>query len=190
MEHEETRRELEAAEDKAKRVSEKLAKETAKADDANAKGKGHERAAAERRTEVEELKKERDEYKAQRTLAEATLHEERHVWQVRSLWARNRARASAIDLYSARCKRLRIVTSGVSGGKSLTGAVSRRPPVPLDTMYYPVPRATRTKRVFGVCPSSKGHSVSRRAQKNFRPWTSSLGQPRLAVENSNTVRLI
>ena len=84
-EHEETRRELNAAEDKAKRLSEKLAKAQEKLDDTNAKGKGHERAAAERRAEVEQLKKERDEYKAQRTLAEATLDEERHAWQVRSL---------------------------------------------------------------------------------------------------------
>jgi hypothetical protein len=60
-------------------------------------------------------------------------------------------------------KRLRIVTVGISGGRSLTGPLrdARRFP---STRWYPVPRATRTTRVFGICPSFKDHSLSRRAK--------------------------
>jgi hypothetical protein len=33
-----------------------------------------------------------------------------------------------------------------------------------STRWYPVPGATRTTLGFGICPSSKGHSLSRRAK--------------------------
>jgi hypothetical protein len=57
----------------------------------------------------------------------------------------------------------RIVTLGISGGRSLTGPLrdARRFP---STRWYPVPRVTRTTLRFGICPSFKGHSLSRRAQ--------------------------
>jgi hypothetical protein len=56
-------------------------------------------------------------------------------------------------------QKLRIVTIGMSGGRSLTGAVSRRPPISLVMMVLGV---TRTPLGFGICPSFKGHSLSRR----------------------------
>jgi hypothetical protein len=61
--------------------------------------------------------------------------------------------------------KLRIVTVGISGGVSLTRLFrdARRFP---STRWYPVPRATRTTRVFGICPWFKGHFLSRRA----KPW--------------------
>ena len=60
-------------------------------------------------------------------------------------------------------KKLRIVTLGISGGRSLTGPLrdARRFP---STRWYPVPGATRTTLGFGICPSFKDHSLSRRAQ--------------------------
>jgi hypothetical protein len=58
---------------------------------------------------------------------------------------------------------LRIVTSGISGGRSLTRPFrdARRFP---STRLYPVPRARRTPRTCGRCPSFKGHFLSRRAE--------------------------
>jgi hypothetical protein len=50
---------------------------------------------------------------------------------------------------------------GISGGRSLTGAVTRRPPI---SLYTVVPGATCTTLGFGGCPSFKGHSLSRRAK--------------------------
>jgi hypothetical protein len=43
------------------------------------------------------------------------------------------------------------------------GDVSRRSPISLCT-WYPVPGATRTTLGFGLCPSFKDHSLSRRAK--------------------------
>jgi hypothetical protein len=60
-------------------------------------------------------------------------------------------------------QKLQIVTLGISGGRSLTGPFrdARRLP---STRWYPVPRATRTTLWFGIRPSFKGHSLSRRAK--------------------------
>jgi hypothetical protein len=56
-----------------------------------------------------------------------------------------------------------IVTLGISGGRSLTGPFrdARRFS---STRLYPVPGATRTTLGFGIRPSSKDHSLSRRAK--------------------------
>jgi hypothetical protein len=56
-------------------------------------------------------------------------------------------------------QKLRIVTSGISGGRSLTGPLrdARRFP---STRWYPVPRATRTTVGFGICPSLGPFSVA------------------------------
>jgi hypothetical protein len=47
-------------------------------------------------------------------------------------------------------KKLRIVTSGVSGGKIVHGSVTRRPPIPLYVFCVPRTGATRTTLGFGV----------------------------------------
>ena len=62
-----------------------------------------------------------------------------------------------------RCKRLRIVTLGISGWRSLTRPFrdARRFP---STRWYPVLTCTRTTRKFGICRSFKGHFLSRRAK--------------------------
>ena len=52
---------------------------------------------------------------------------------------------------------------GFRVGDELFAAVSRRPPIP-STRLQPVPKATRTTRQFGIRPSFKDHSLSRRAQ--------------------------
>ena len=59
--------------------------------------------------------------------------------------------------------KLRIVTLGVSGGRSLTRPLrdARRFPA---TRWYPVLGATRTTLGFGICSSFKGHFLSRRAK--------------------------
>jgi hypothetical protein len=44
---------------------------------------------------------------------------------------------------------------GIFGWEIAHAAVSRRPPISLDTMV-PVPGATRTTMGFGICPSFKG----------------------------------
>jgi hypothetical protein len=64
---------------------------------------------------------------------------------------------------AAAMKKLRIVTLGVSGGRSLTRPLrdARRFP---STFWYPVLGATRTTLGFGICPSFKGHFLSRRAK--------------------------
>jgi hypothetical protein len=56
-------------------------------------------------------------------------------------------------------QQLRIVTVGVSGGKSLTGPLrdARRF---LSTRWYSVQETTRTALGFGICPSFKAHSVA------------------------------
>jgi hypothetical protein len=56
-------------------------------------------------------------------------------------------------------KKLRIVALGISGGRSLTRPFrgARRFP---STRWYPVPKATRTPRKFGICPSFKDHALS------------------------------
>jgi hypothetical protein len=61
-------------------------------------------------------------------------------------------------------KQLRIVTLGVSGGRSLTGPLrdARRFP---STRWYPVPGVTRTTLGFGIRPSFKNHFLSRRRAK-------------------------
>jgi hypothetical protein len=60
-------------------------------------------------------------------------------------------------------QKLRIVTLGISGGRSLTGPLrdARRFS---STPWYPVPGATRTPLGLGIGPSFKDHSMSRRAK--------------------------
>jgi hypothetical protein len=55
-----------------------------------------------------------------------------------------------------RCQKLRIVTFGISGGRSLKRPLrdARRFP---STRSYSVPKATRTRRQFGRCTWFKGH---------------------------------
>jgi hypothetical protein len=55
-------------------------------------------------------------------------------------------------------KKLRIVTWFPVGDRSRD---ARRFP---STRWYPVPGATRTTLGFGICPSFKGHFLSRRAK--------------------------
>jgi hypothetical protein len=59
-----------------------------------------------------------------------------------------------------RCESL---TFGISGGRSLTRPLpaARRFP---STRLYSEPGATRTMLGFGICPSFKGHFLSRRAK--------------------------
>jgi hypothetical protein len=74
------------------------------------------------------------------------------------------AAGAATAAAQQRCKQeLRIVTRGVSGGRSLTRPLrdARRFH---STRWYLVPGATRTPRKFGICLSSKDHSLSRRAK--------------------------
>jgi hypothetical protein len=52
-------------------------------------------------------------------------------------------------------QKLRIVTVGISGGRSLTGPLRDACRFP-STRWYPVPGATRTTLGFGICPSFKG----------------------------------
>jgi hypothetical protein len=59
-------------------------------------------------------------------------------------------------------KTLRIVTVGISGGRWLTRPL-RDARQFHSTRWYPVPGATRTPLGFGICPSFKYHSLSRRA---------------------------
>jgi hypothetical protein len=77
---------------------------------------------------------------------------------------------SASSLHAARAhvsrtamRKLRIVACGISGGRSLTRPLrdARRFP---STQWYPVPGATRTTLGFGICPSFKDRSLSRRAK--------------------------
>ena len=72
-----------------------------------------------------------------------------------------RSDACALPPYSD--EKERIVTVGISGGASLTRPLrdGRRFP---SKGWYPVPRATRTTLGFGVRPSFKDHSLSRRAK--------------------------
>ena len=60
-------------------------------------------------------------------------------------------------------QKLRISTSGISGGRSLTRPFrgARRFP---STRWYLVLTCTRTPRKFGICPSFKGHFLSPRAK--------------------------
>jgi hypothetical protein len=58
---------------------------------------------------------------------------------------------------------LRIVTLGISGGRSLTRPFRGVPRFP-STGWDPVPRTTRTPRKLGRCPSFKGPFLSPRAQ--------------------------
>jgi hypothetical protein len=64
------------------------------------------------------------------------------------------ADACVLTSYTA-IQKLRIVTLGISGGRSLTGPLrdARRFPSP---RWYPVPSATRTKLGIDICPSFKG----------------------------------
>jgi hypothetical protein len=64
-----------------------------------------------------------------------------------------------------RPRRLRTANRHVRGfGWEIAhAAVSRRTPIPLDTMA-PRTGATRTTLGFGICPSCKVHSLSRRAK--------------------------
>jgi hypothetical protein len=58
------------------------------------------------------------------------------------------------------------------GDRLAHGAVTRRPPISLNTMYHPVPGATRTTLGFGICPSFKDHSLSTQvcsAMKRYVP---------------------
>jgi hypothetical protein len=86
----------------------------------------------------------------------------------------------------SRGKGLRIVTSGISGGRSLTRPFRHTRPIPLARLY-PVPRATRTPRKFGRCPSFKDHSRLRRAEPSrydsqlFRRCTPSVDRGRGVV---------
>jgi hypothetical protein len=48
-------------------------------------------------------------------------------------------------------KKLRIVTLGISGGRSLTGAVTRRSPISLDTMVPRTGGYTHDVGVWDVC---------------------------------------
>jgi hypothetical protein len=66
-------------------------------------------------------------------------------------------------------QKLRIVTVRVSGGRSLTGPLRDARQFP-STRWYPVPRATRTTLGFGIRPSFKDHSLSRR----IKPYTVAL----------------
>ena len=52
---------------------------------------------------------------------------------------------------------------GDFGWEIAHAAVSRRPPNSLDRVVART-RTTRTPREFGICPSFKGHSLSRRAK--------------------------
>jgi hypothetical protein len=79
------------------------------------------------------------------------------------LYLRRVSAMTAACWRSTAMQKLRIVTLGISGGGSL-GAVPRRPPISLTTMVHPVPRATRTTLGFGICPSFKDRSLSRRAK--------------------------
>jgi hypothetical protein len=76
-----------------------------------------------------------------------------------AVWARQLAGVRATQ----RCNKLRIVTVGISGRRSLTGPLrdGRRFP---STRVYPVPGATRATTGFGIRPSFKGHFLSRRAK--------------------------
>jgi hypothetical protein len=59
--------------------------------------------------------------------------------------------------------KLRIGLVGISDGEIAHAAVSLRPPIPLYTIV-PRTHSTRTTRKFEICPSSKGHFLSRRGQ--------------------------
>jgi hypothetical protein len=61
-------------------------------------------------------------------------------------------------------RKLRIVTCGISGGEVAHRAVLRDTRRFPSTRWYPVPGATRTTLGFGICPSFKGHFLSRRAK--------------------------
>jgi hypothetical protein len=71
--------------------------------------------------------------------------------------------AARKEVRTARQKLLRILILGISGGGLLTRPLrdARRFPF---TRWYPVPGTTRTTSGFGICPSFKDHSLSRRAQ--------------------------
>jgi hypothetical protein len=60
----------------------------------------------------------------------------------------------------AAMQQLRVVALRISGGGSLTRHARRFP----STRWQLVPGATRTTLGFGMCPSFKGHFLSRRAQ--------------------------
>jgi hypothetical protein len=68
------------------------------------------------------------------------------------------------DLCTTAMNKLRIVTKGVSGESSLTGAFRDARRFRSTRWYHSVPRATRTPLGFGMCPSFKDHSLSRRAK--------------------------
>jgi hypothetical protein len=58
---------------------------------------------------------------------------------------------------------LRIVTCGISGGRSLTPPLRDARRV-TSTLWYTVPGASRTTLGFGICASFEGHFLSPRAQ--------------------------
>jgi hypothetical protein len=67
-----------------------------------------------------------------------------------------RTRVPPCDGKVANCRDFRGFGWGIAHG-----AVSRRPPI---SLYTTVPGATRTTLGFGICPSFKGHFLSRRAK--------------------------
>jgi hypothetical protein len=75
----------------------------------------------------------------------------------------------------------RIVTSGVSGGRSLTRPVSRRPPIPLG-MIVALPRATRLHLTpLSLHRTSSLALASRQKEARLVAHTLSLTQARLTV---------
>jgi hypothetical protein len=89
------------------------------------------------------------------------LHGARRHHHAATLRLPRRARVARAG--DAATNKLRIVTLGISGGRSLTGPFrdARRFP---STRWYLVPGATCTTLGLGICPSFKDHSLSRRAK--------------------------
>jgi hypothetical protein len=68
--------------------------------------------------------------------------------------------SSAIGLYTA-MRKWRI---GTFGWEIAHGAVSRRPPISLDTIAARTEGYTHAAKVWALCPSFKGHFLSPRAK--------------------------
>ena len=85
------------------------------------------------------------------------------LWRVLRAYALHDAHVGYCQVPLQRCKKWRIVALGVSAGGSLTRPLrdTRRFP---STRWYSVPGATRTTLGFEICPSFKGHFLSRRAK--------------------------
>jgi hypothetical protein len=84
----------------------------------------------------------------------------------RTLGYHQLASAALLTACARRCTartKLRIVTCGISGGRSLTRPFRDACRFP-STRWYPVLTCTRTPRTFGICPSCKDPFLSRRAK--------------------------